>query len=85
MPGWWAWRALPDGALSGYPRGCHSRLCGNALLKPLDSGLRRNDEGAVVEHPLSSEAGAGGMTIGLSLFPIVIPAKAGIQEGMPGW
>ena len=49
-PGWWAWRAFPDGALSGYPRGCHSRLCGNVLLKPLDSGLRRNDEGAVVEN-----------------------------------
>ena len=47
-------------------------LCGNGLLKPLDSGLRRNDRGAKVKMTGLPEC---------IYPPAVIPAKAGIQEG----
>ena len=30
------------------PLCCHSRISGNGLFQPLDSGLRRNDGGAIV-------------------------------------
>ena len=39
------WQVFSDGTLICRCYGYHSRLCGNVLLKPLDSGLRRNDEG----------------------------------------
>ena len=39
------WQALPDGGFGccvlSFP------LCGNGLFKPLDSGLRRNDDEAL--------------------------------------
>ena len=40
MAGFTGWRA-------GFLSCCHSRCCGNVLLKPLDSGLRRNDGGEI--------------------------------------
>ena len=42
------WQVLPDGAFGylacvlSFPR------CGNGLLNPLDSGLRRNDDEGVM-------------------------------------
>ena len=39
------WQVLWDGALDCRSCDCHSRLRGNGLHKPLDSGLRRNDGG----------------------------------------
>ena len=51
------WQVFSDGMLVYRCYGCHSRLCGNVLLKPLDSGLRRNDAGAVVEHLLRLKQG----------------------------
>ena len=53
----------------------HSRLGGNGLITPLDSGLRRNDEVARIEMTVLPVCVYG---------PIVIPAKAGIQEGGAG-
>ena len=38
-------QVLPDGTSDCHACGCHSRLRGNGCLKPLDSGLRRNDGG----------------------------------------
>ena len=40
------WQGLADGALSCHARVLSFPLCGNGLSKSLDSGLRRNDEGA---------------------------------------
>ena len=39
------WQALWDGGLVGHPFKLSFPLCGNGLNKPLDSGLRRNDNG----------------------------------------
>ena len=77
---WW-----PSPWLS-FPR------CGNGLSNPLDSGLRRNDGGGCDQAFVGMTVGAAvknlpGMARGLSgwrpacFLPIVIPAKAGIQEG----
>ena len=41
------WQVLSDGALVGHPFKLSFPLCGNGLSKPLDSGLRRNDDGGV--------------------------------------
>ena len=43
MPGAKGWQVLSDGTFGCHAYGCHSRLRGNGLHKPLDSGLRRND------------------------------------------
>ena len=39
-------RFLVDGAFGCYACDCHSHAAGMNLSKPLDSGLRRNDDGA---------------------------------------
>ena len=52
VPGCWV-----DSGFHGFAPGrddtlgCHSRLCGHVLYKPLDSGLRRNDGEAEVKNP----------------------------------
>ena len=53
----------------------HSRRSGNVLNTPLDSGLRRNDE--------ESRIKAIRAPVRVYRF-VVIPAKAGIQEGDDG-
>ena len=53
----------------------HSRRSGNVLIKPLDSGLRRNDGVAKIK--------AIRLPVCVYRF-VVIPAKAGIQEGDDG-
>ena len=50
----------------------------------LDSGLRRNDEGAKVRNLPDMAEGAVGLATNPCRPPVVIPAKAGIQEGRPG-
>ena len=59
---------------------CHSRACGNGLPKPLDSGLRRNDGGLRSVIRQAWQRGYRDGNPACFLF-VVIPAKAGIQEG----
>ena len=54
--------------------------CGHGLLKTLDSGLRRNDEGLESGNLPGMAKGLSGWQPACSLL-VVIPAQAGIQEG----
>ena len=56
MAGFLGWRVGLSLLWLSFPH------CGNALLKPLDSGLRRNDAGAVVENLSRVKHGANGLT-----------------------
>ena len=64
------WQVLPDGGF-GCRSCCHSRLRGNGLHKPLDSGLRRNDDGALRNDAEDYQ--------NVSTPSVVIPAKARLQ------
>ena len=56
---------------------------GNDVSKPLDSSFRWNDGGAAVRRLSGIAKGLSGWQPTCSL-PVVIPAKAGIQEGEAG-
>ena len=75
-------QVLPDGTSGCRACGCHSRLRGNGLHKPLDSGFRRNDGGGCGQVFVRNGKGLSGWQPTCSL-PVVIPAQAGIQEGGP--
>ena len=70
------WRGLGSGfCWHDEGMGLSSPLCGNGLCTPLDSGLRRNDAEARIKAI---------RLLVCVYYLVVIPAKAGIQEGKAG-
>ena len=84
MAGFMGWRA------GGHPFKLSFPLRGNGLCKPLDSGLRRNDEMLVETSVVISACSRQAAMMIKQRLPrcfyhsVVIPAKAGIQEGEAG-
>ena len=80
------WQVLADGALGGRACGCHSRLRGNGLSKPLDSSLRWNDGGGKNgDKPPRCNSRSRLFTISAFPFPKSISSFRRRPESTPAW
>ena len=78
------WQALSDGALDGHPFKLSFPLCGNGLDKPLDSGLRRNDEMLVETSVMISACSRqAAMMIKIKIAGMLLSSRRHLWTGCP--